>query len=195
MKKVAYKRVPLILILIISGGFISCAEKYKPQNSLKAEYQIFIKDVKTRTEVTAFFRFLEKRGLANVVDFKQLLRQGTDWRKVREPAYALPPRKYWPKILLTLQVLKNEIVPIVGELEVVSGFRTHRYNRRAGGARSSRHMIFGALDIIPKNNITRGELHKRLLKIWRIKGRQYKLGLGLYSRTRFHVDTVRYRRW
>jgi len=197
MENIIYKRI--ILIFILSIGFASCSDKYSskynPKKNLKEEYKAFIKNARTKAEVTAFRRFLIKRGLANVVDFRQLLRQGTDWRKIREPAYALPPRKYWPKIIPTLRVLKNEIIPIVGKLEVLSGFRTHRYNRRAKGSRRSRHMIFSALDIKPKNNMSRRELHKRLLKLWKLKGRQYKLGLGLYSRTRFHVDTTRFRRW
>ncbi len=195
MKIVNNKFTAFVSILLLLSGVISCTENYSSKSNLKAEYKTFISNAKTKSEVAAFHRLLVKNNLANVVDFTQLLRQGTDWKKISLPAYALPPRKFWPRILRTLRVLKKEIIPVLGALEVLSGFRTARYNRLAKGARSSKHLVFAALDIKPKNRITRPELHRRLLKIWRAKGRRYQLGLGLYSGTRFHVDTARYRKW
>jgi len=195
MNTISTKLIHLSLIFLCLAGLSSCAERYTPQKDLNAEYKVFIESAKTRSKIAAFRRFLEKKGLADVVEFEQLMRQGTDWRKIKEPAYALPPRKYWHNILPSLVLLKKEIIPVLGELEVLSGFRTSRYNRLAKGARGSKHLVFAALDVVPKNNITRKELHQQLLKVWKNSGRPYKFGLGLYSRVRFHIDTVRYRKW
>ncbi|VAW80866.1 hypothetical protein MNBD_GAMMA12-2420 [hydrothermal vent metagenome] len=195
MKIVKSHLIAFTLILLSISGVSSCTEHYSTKINLNAEYMAFISNARTKSEIFAFRRLLVKNNLANLVDIKQLLRQGTDWKKIREPAYALPPRKFWPRILRTLTVLKKEIIPVLGEIEVLSGFRTTRYNRRAKGTRSSKHLVFAALDIKPKDKITRRELHKRLLEIWRTKGRRYQLGLGLYSGTRFHIDTARYRKW
>jgi uncharacterized protein YcbK (DUF882 family) len=124
-----------------------------------------------------------------------LWRQGTDWRGVGEPAFARPPRDQWASIEPTLRLLRDEVVPEVGPVVVVSGFRTTRFNEKAGGAPGSRHRWFEAVDVVPRRWWSREGLHRRLLAFWEREGPALKLGLGLYSGTRFHVDTWKHRKW
>ncbi|MGC4121635.1 MAG: D-Ala-D-Ala carboxypeptidase family metallohydrolase [Myxococcales bacterium] len=94
-----------------------------------------------------------------------------------------------------LRFVQKELVPELGELEVMSAYRTEAYNEPAGGARRSRHCTFGALDLQPKNAVARKDLHAKLTRLWKAKGKETQWGLGLYSGTRFHVDVWRYRTW
>lgn len=146
----------------------------------------------------AYARFealLEAEGVADVVPPADLWRQGTDWRKVGHPPYARPPEDRWPAIVPTLRVLRDAVMPRVGRLVVVSGFRTEGFNAAAGGAKGSRHLWFEAVDVVPRRPWDRERLHARLLDFWTTEGPGLKLGLGLYSKTRFHIDTWKHRKW
>ena len=160
-----------------------------------ARFERFLDKSDHRAEFTAFEAHLRKEGVAGVVPAWTLWRQGTDWRGLDEPAFAVPPRSQWSGIVPTLKLLREHVLPAVGPVEVVSGFRTERYNARAGGATGSRHKWFEALDVVPERAWPRAELHETLLGVWRRRGPQTGFGLGLYGRTRFHVDTHRHRRW
>lgn len=144
---------------------------------------------------SAFEAHLREAEVADVVPAWTLRRQGTDWRSLGEPAFAEPPRGQWAGMVRTLEVLRDDIIPATGPVSVVSGYRTERYNRRAGGAAGSRHKWFEAVDLVPSRPWDRAGLHRTLLQRWRTRGPSTRMGLGLYSRTRFHVDTHRHRRW
>jgi len=111
------------------------------------------------------------------------------------PCYKIPPIAKWKNILPLLIFIKKELIPQIGSVEIVSCFRTPRYNRAAGGSRGSKHLYFNAADIIPLKQISTSRLKKILKNIWRKIGRQYHLGLGLYSGLRFHIDTMGFRKW
>lgn len=147
------------------------------------------------TELTAFDTWLFTQGVGGIVPTTDLWRQGTDWRALAQPPFAVPPRDLWPGIVPTLVVLRDEVIPLVGPVEVVSGFRTFRYNQLAGGAPGSRHRWFEALDVLPRAPWPRRVLHHRLVGWWRTDGPGAQVGLGLYEHTRFHVDTWRHRTW
>ncbi|MCB9766377.1 MAG: hypothetical protein H6739_41765 [Alphaproteobacteria bacterium] len=138
---------------------------------------------------------LVEAGVDDVVPPWHLLRQGTDYANLGEPAFAMPPRDMWSEMVPTLQVLRDEVIPRVGPVEVLSAFRTERYNARAGGASGSRHKWFEAVDVVPVQPWTRSRLHETLLDLWSTAGPADAMGLGLYSGVRFHVDTHRFRRW
>jgi hypothetical protein len=159
------------------------------------DWEAFLARGEHRQTFRAFVDFLRREGVDDVVPPEQLLRQGTSWREAKTPAFAFPPRHLWPGIVPTLRFLRDEVIPLVGPVEVVSGFRTRAYNRRAGGARRSKHLVFCAVDVVPLQPISRRTLHRRLLELWRRRGRAHGFGLGLYSGRRFHVDTCGYRRW
>jgi len=161
----------------------------------RARFAAYLAHGERSQEFQAFQAHLREHEVHDVVPAWTLWRQGTDWRGLREPAFAVPPRKAWPGIVPTLQVLRDHVIPASGPVEVVSGFRTERYNARAGGAKGSRHKWFEAVDVVPRRTWARSELHRALLSVWRRRGPSTSLGLGLYGGTRFHVDTHRHRRW
>jgi len=139
--------------------------------------------------------FLAANGIDDTVPVWQLLQQGTDWRRHKLQKYAIPPRENWDDMVNTLIFLKYDLMPYIGPVEVLSGFRTPTYNRVAGGAAKSRHLDFSALDLRPVNEIKRSQLRGILTERWTNIGKQYNLGLGLYSGSRFHIDTGGHRRW
>ncbi|WP_246838742.1 D-Ala-D-Ala carboxypeptidase family metallohydrolase [Leptospira stimsonii] len=140
-------------------------------------------------------KFLRDHKVLSVVPAEQLLRQGTDWRQTESQPFAIPPRDIWPNILSTLRVIRDLILPEIGPVTVVSGFREAEYNRKAGGAKSSRHLQFSALDMIPDSEIDSVHLKEKLFVIWQKEGSARKIGVGLYSRNRFHIDTLGFRKW
>lgn len=142
-----------------------------------------------------FVDYLEREGVADVVAPWHLWRQGTDWRDLEEPGFAQPDVAMWPAMVPTLVVLRDDVIPVTGAVRVVSGFRTERYNERAGGASGSRHKSFEAVDVVPLWPWTRSRLHTRLRTLFEDVGPDRRMGLGLYSGVRFHVDTHRFRTW
>jgi hypothetical protein len=146
-------------------------------------------------DYAAFEAVLEQAGVVDVVPPWHLWRQGTDWEKVGHPAFAMPPRDEWTNIVPTLRFIRDDIVPSVGPVEVVSGFRTKEFNTAAAGAPGSRHQWFEAVDVVPFRYWGRESLHTVLLSQWAGPGVPANMGLGLYQATRFHVDTWKHRKW
>ncbi|MFK7928897.1 MAG: D-Ala-D-Ala carboxypeptidase family metallohydrolase [Myxococcota bacterium] len=161
----------------------------------KVHFDSWVTQDKRAEQLQKFDRFLQSQGVADVAPAWTLWRQGTDWAEVGQPAFAVPPEKDWPAIIPTLKLLRDEVVPLVGDVEVVSAWRSSTYNSVAGGAASSRHLYFEAVDVQPERNWVRQDLHSTLLTRWRAIGPKTGWGLGLYERTRFHVDTHRHRKW
>lgn len=126
---------------------------------------------------------------------ERVLQQGSDWRDLNMPAYALPPDSLWKNMIPTLKLVQEEIEPLIGDVIIVSGFRTMEYNEPAGGASRSRHLFFDAVDVAPVTDIPERVMKKRLRKFYYEHGKEYNLGLGLYDHKRFHVDTWKYRNW
>lgn len=146
-------------------------------------------------EIADFEHFLEQEHVDGIVPAWHLWRQGTDWRSVQAPPFAIPPRDQWAGIVPTLKTLRDEVLPLTGPVIVVSGFRTESYNALAGGAKGSRHKWFEAVDVVPTGCWARSSLQQTLLAFWERRGPELRLGLGLYAGTRFHIDTWKYRRW
>jgi uncharacterized protein YcbK (DUF882 family) len=71
-------------------------------------------------------------------------------------------------------------------IQVISGYRTPKHNRRIGGAPKSQHLQGRALDIKPPRGITNLEFYKRILKLAR--DTRAIRGLGYYN-TFVHIDT------
>jgi hypothetical protein len=169
-----------------------------PGRNLKGysdHFQAFVLLNDLYTEVHQFEQLLYQHRVAGVLPVDQLWLQGSEWRSRQHSAYAMPPREHWPAMIKTLQFVKQELLPLVGPVEVQSGFRTASYNLAAGGASRSKHLSFSALDLRPQRQYPRALLHQRLKRLWKLRGKQWDLGLGLYSGVRFHVDTSGYRSW
>ncbi len=182
------------MVAILALSLIGCVPRPAPKPGDRAQWETYVAGADRAARYARFERYLRRRGVADVVPAWQLCRQGTDWEDARLPPFAIPPEHAWPRIVPTLRLLRDHVTPAIGPLEVVSGYRTREYNRRAGGASASRHLAFEALDLQPRE-ADREVLHERLDALWRGAGRRRRMGLGLYAGTRFHVDTHRHRRW
>ena len=144
--------------------------------------------------VAAFEAFLRHERVAGVLPTHQVLR--TDERHWRcGAAFDLPPQAEWPRIAPTLRLLRDEVKPAVGEVEVVSGYRRPAMNRCVGGARASKHLHFGALDLRPAAAMPKARLERRLCAVHARVGATRRMGLGLYPVNRFHVDAAGFRTW
>jgi len=196
-RKLRARSMPLLaMVLIVLSA--ACARSIASAPAMAGDRQAFDAFLKERRPRAAVFgefvALLKKHGVHDVVPAWQLWRQGTDWKACDQPAFAQPKKALWPNVIPTLKLIKRDLVPKVGPVSVVSGFRTAKFNTCAGGASKSRHLRFDAVDVVPRSGLRRSELHKTLHHIWR-GSKKAKLGLGLYSGTRFHLDTWRYRRW
>ncbi len=182
----------LALAATIATG---CGLRSEARPGDESDWAAFVAEADHAARYERFSHYLEAHGVAEVVPPWQLCRQGTDWKTAHLSAFAIPPEREWPHIVPTLRFITSHVVPTIGPVEVVSGYRTRAYNRRAGGARESRHLRFEAVDLVPRREHSRARLHRRLGVLWRGPGRGARVGLGLYGGTRFHIDTHRHRRW
>ncbi|MFA0459012.1 D-Ala-D-Ala carboxypeptidase family metallohydrolase [Vibrio breoganii] len=124
-----------------------------------------------------------------------ILLQGTNWAMNGTSVFTIPDQKRVPNMVRTVKFIQEHVEPVLGPLVPVSGDRTQYYNQTSGGATKSQHLNFCALDLVPINDITREELHKKLWSIYKSVGKENKMGMGLYSGVRFHIDTCGYRNW
>lgn len=186
-----FSRVLAIVIMTLTCS--ACASRVAVQTP--EDFQQFSAATQRGKQIAKLSDFLRRHGVDHVVPIHELLQQGTDWTRNRQQRYSIPDENFWPNMVATLKLLDRFVIPAVGPVKVLSGFRSPSYNLAAGGAPRSRHLNFSALDVIPKLNLTRNTLHNQLDKIWSIHGGQLNMGLGLYGEKRFHIDTGGYRRW
>jgi hypothetical protein len=147
----------------------------------------------------SFARFeagLAAEGVSGVVPNYQLWRVDQLRSECANGAFLAPPEADWDNIVATLRFLRDEVVPAVGPVEVVSGYRDAAFNACVRGASRSAHMAFRALDLVPTDrNVTRETLIARLCPIHARAGARRGIGLGIYDGRRFHVDARGYRGW
>ncbi len=148
-----------------------------------------------RGEILSFEAWQEAAGVRGVIPTWQLVRTASMWRECNGPPFEVPPFRLWPGMTDTLRAIRDAVKPAIGEVEAVSGYRNPALNECARGARSSAHLDFFALDLVPLQAITRGELMRRLCAMHARVGRRHDIGLGFYAFTRFHIDTRSFRRW
>jgi len=195
----AGKRLPAWLPLILLSWLLSSCGvlEQAPENAndYPTDFARFLNETEAHAEYEDFVYFLHSHDVHNIVPVWQLLQQGSDWQKHQLPKYALPDREHWDSMINTLVFLKYDLIPYIGDVRVLSGFRTPHYNLAAGGAGKSRHLTFSALDLRPVTDMERTQLHGILQNRWHNLGREYNLGLGLYAHLRFHIDTGGYRQW
>ena len=192
----------LLLLLLALWLYLYFKALEKPYEERKgyrvatqASLKRFLREDDNRRAYTELAQFLDEAGVADTTAPENLLRQGSDWLDIDEPPFAIPPRDYWNNILPTLKLIRDELVPIIGPVDIVSAFRTERYNRKAGGSGKSKHKTFCGLDLVPVSNISRPELIEELRNLQARLGPESHMGLGIYSGLRFHIDTCGYRHW
>ncbi|HEY0412787.1 MAG TPA: D-Ala-D-Ala carboxypeptidase family metallohydrolase [Allosphingosinicella sp.] len=167
-----------------------------PDGQSKADYLAWLaRDPGARAEVLSFKSYLEAANVQDVVPTWELVRTASMWRECDGARFEVAPAHEWPHIATTLAFVRNHVEPVIGPVEVVSGFRDEGLNRCAHGAPESAHRHFFAIDMVPLGGVGRPGLMRSLCKIHDLRGEQYNIGLGFYSGVRFHVDSQRFRRW
>ncbi|MCQ3830010.1 hypothetical protein HXX02_11180 [Microbulbifer elongatus] len=195
--------VGLLLVLLLALWlYLQYKAVEKPYYDLKgyrvateASLNQFLRQGRNRREFAQLEQFLKQAGVADATAPENLLRQGSDWLDIDEPPFAIPPRDYWPNMVATLKLIRDELVPAIGPVDIVSAFRSDAYNRKAGGSKRSKHKSFCGVDLVPQSNISRKELIEELRSLHARLGPASHMGLGIYSGVRFHVDTCGFRHW
>ena len=145
--------------------------------------------------VSSFHRYLFEHQVALVVPTWQLLRTASDWAKCGADPFEVPPADEWPNVVQTLRYIRDYVIPAVGPVEPVSVYRNPLLNQCAGGAAESVHQSMSAIDLVPLRPTERTALLTRLCAAHALAGPRYNVGLGFYTKLRFHVDSSRYRTW
>jgi hypothetical protein len=149
-----------------------------------------------RQQLLAFYTHLRENGVEDVVPVWQLTRTSSSYRQCGADGFEVAPRDKWDNIVRTLKFVDEEVVPAVGKVQAVSGYRNERLNRCSNGAPASAHRHFTALDLVPADSgVTRGELVRKICAAHARDGRSHDTGLGFYNGVRFHVDSNGFRRW
>lgn len=160
-------------------------------------FQQWLQAVPARVaEVAKFERFLQGAHVAGVIATQQLLLSASSWQGCGEDSpYTLPPESDWSHIVPTLKFIRAEVVPTIGPVNAVSGYRSPELGKCAGGAPKSAHGGYYALDLVPLQAMGREALIQKMCAVHAIFGRAYSVGLGFYDGVRFHVDTKSTRLW
>lgn len=153
-----------------------------------------------------FEGFLRQQGVADVVPAWQLMRIDAHYAtRCDLPVWHMPPRDLWPNIVPALRLVREHVVPTVGEVEVQSSWRSQELNACARGASRSRHIAFEALDLLatdPPDDLA--AFYGELCAMQARAGAGSRMGLGAYydpsdpaynQRGRFHIDAAGFRSW
>ena len=149
-----------------------------------------------RARLTAFRDYLAAQGVESIVPLWELTRTSSSWRECGAEPFEAPPRDKWGHVVTTLRFVRDQVVPAVGAVEVLSGYRNAKLNACSDGAPKSAHREYYALDMTPVNKaVTRAEMVRSVCAAHARAGMTYDAGLGFYSGRRFHVDSSKYRKW
>jgi hypothetical protein len=146
-------------------------------------------------EVRGFNDYLAQAQVGGVIPTWELIRTASSWRDCGAQPFEVPPTAEWPNIVQTLRYIRDQVVPAIGPVEAVSTYRNPALNVCAGGAPDSAHKHYSAIDMVPLRPTTREELMKTLCAVHARTGEPYRAGLGFYAFIRFHIDTMKFRRW
>lgn len=151
----------------------------------------------TRSAAYADFQsHLQAQGVSDVVPAFELWRTATSAERCGVDVFVVPDRIHWDNVINTLRFVRDSVEPAIGQVEVVSAYRNERLNACAGGAPQSAHRLYFAVDLLPRDPaITRAVLIRTLCRVHADAGPARNIGLGFYTRARFHVDSMRFRRW
>ena len=149
-----------------------------------------------RAELAAFRDHLAALGLQSVVPMWQLVRTSSSWRQCGAEPFEVPPLDKWDRIITTLKFVRDEVVPGIGRVEVLSAYRNEKLNACSDGAPKSAHREFFALDLTPVNKaLARTDMIRSVCVAHARDGQAYDSGLGFYTGRRFHVDSSGFRKW
>ncbi len=149
-----------------------------------------------RAEEAKFERFIARAQVAHIVPAYELLLSASSWRGCGEHyPYTMPPENTWPNVVGTLKFIRAKVVPTIGPVHAVSGYRSPALGKCAGGAPQSAHGLYYALDLVPVKTMDRAVLIRKMCALHAKFGGAYHVGLGFYDHLRFHVDTKSTRLW
>ena len=169
---------------------------------LPADFMAWLSESPNRTHLfSELTNFLIKNGVMHVVPTWQLLIQEADPYPSSEKCpieiYIIPPRELWNNVVPTLRLIRSNVVPVVGPVRILSGYRSPKFNECNGGSKNSSHMTFSAFDVTPIQFSDVEAVFRKMCERWaRIPS--LKFGLGTYFdpknltknlTARFHVDT------
>jgi hypothetical protein len=147
------------------------------------------------SQVKAFNDYLVANEVGGILPTWQLLRTATSWKDCGQQPFEVPPVEEWPHMVQTLRYIHDYVVPSIGPVEPVSVYRNPALNVCAGGAPESAHKLDSAVDLVPLRPIDRVTLMRTLCGVHTQHGAAYNTGLGFYAYLRFHIDSIKYRRW
>lgn len=148
---------------------------------------------KHTAEIAEYQTFLDENEVGDIVPIAQLLKSARDWKRCKAEPFTMPPKELWPNIVSTLQVVKKfKSEDVLINPVAASVYRDPVLNTCAGGSPKSKHMQLNAIDF--DIDATPGSL-ETLCKAWKTMGPELNLGLGFYTPTKIHLDTLGYRSW
>src|SRR5262245_39903132 len=131
-----------LLVVLCAAAIASCAKV-----DSRASFERWLAADAARAESFARFEAaLQQEDVADVVPTYELWRVDQLSEECAEGGFLAPPERDWANIFATLRILRDEVVPAVGPVEVVSGYRDQDFNACVHGASRSAHMSFHALD-------------------------------------------------
>ena len=185
--------VPILLFLAFAAPVLA---QEVPDGQGEEEYRrAYESSPGFRGGVLSFEAWQQAAGVAGVLPTWQVVRTASMWRECGGTPFEVPPASFWPDMVKTLRFIRDHVRPAVGPVEAVSGFRNPTLNACARGSQRSAHLDFFALDLIPRQPLTRRQLFDRICPVHSARGESAEVGLGFYSFTRFHIDTRGFRRW
>jgi len=180
--------------LLLAAGPLSAQEI--PVGQGEADYAAWLAaSPGNRGQILSFESWQEAAGVRGVLPTWQIVRTASMWRECNGPPFEVPPFRLWPDMIKTLRFIRDHVRPALGEVEAVSGYRNPALNLCARGSERSAHLDYYALDLIPKQPLTRRQLFERLCPMHARFGPGAGVGLGFYAFQRFHIDTRSFRRW
>lgn len=180
---------------------------FPPADSVPPHFRAWLNtNPQEQPRFDALSAYLAQEGVGSVLPAWQLVQTETvdAATKCNIAGFAIPPESMWPAMVPTLRLVRDEIIPLVGPVKVLSSFRTAAANKCSAGAEGSPHRRFSALDLATLNELPQKELFAKLCKRWDQLPASMGFGLGAYytkyqpylnQEGRFHVDTMGRRTW
>lgn len=190
------RRWAAITLLALIGALLLAVPIRERFESTDADLFAAWRSGPAKADVAAIEDYFTREGVDGLLPLADLLRSDARWRSCAsaEP-FTVPLPSQWPAMARTLRYVRDELVPAIGPVRVVSGYRDPVANTCFKGAKASRHLRFAALDLTPVRPIPRAQLIGALCALHARTGQRFAVGLGIYNAARFHVDTAGYRRW
>lgn len=187
----------LLLLPLAALSFpLHAAAQETPEGQDEADYLRWLgADPGRRAQVLSFESWQEVTGVKGVLPTWQIIRTASMWRECGGQPFEVPPFTFWPGMVKTLRFIRDRVIPAVGPVQAVSGYRNPALNACARGAPGSAHRDFFALDLIPLRPTTRRQLFDEICPAHARWGQASGIGLGFYAFTRFHIDARSFRRW